>query len=439
MASNESTDTLLDLLYGELEEEEAVSARASLAEDPEAMAELASYEELLGRVREAMPTSAEPSAGVRASILEAARQASAEQTAQTARAMRYPPPQEPSLWNRINLSAVAQIAAVAGVLIVGTFLFSSYQASNEVTERFSVASSAAPTTEQALARGGGEAAEVAAAAEEAPEADGALAMADVAGEPEDQELEAVAAEPEGNATAGDDDPLAGQQLAQLDEAQRPTKDADKLDDLLAGSAAPREAAPARRSRRSVSAKKKAEVGPVDDLFGGDVPGPEKDAAEGYAAGGGDAAGGPSAAAVASSYGRSDYEGAIENADALLARKGGVSATERARALEYKAMALEKLGRFRQADEVYTRLQQNHPRYRNEAVARRRSTLRDQIAAQAAREARAEERAAEEAKPAAKPAAAKKARRKAAEPVDNEPAAEQEAEKEYLFDDAPRAE
>ena len=471
MASNESTDFLLDLLYGELEEGEATEARAALREDPEALAELSRYESLLGRVREAMPM-VEPSAGVRASILEAARQqavASIEEKASqveqpSARALRQNSPQGASLWNRINLGAAAQIAAVAGILIVGTFLFSSYQASNEVTGRFDDALATAEPTSKKLAEAtpvvelsrpaavpivGDE--ELAALDEEAEAT--AVGGEELAALDEEAEATAVGGEElaaldeEAEATA-----VGGEELAALDEEAEATavggEELAALDEELV------EAEPPIEERAAAESEPLADQAVAQLDNEGMVSGPlarrptrsagsfgapprlkdrrQKVAPAPPAAEDASEKGALGVSGLSESFGRSDYEGTIKNADTLLGLGGNVSATDRAQALEYKAQALEKLSRFRQADEVYAELQRSHPRYRNEAVARRRSTLREQVAQQAAREALAEERASEaqeEGEKSAKPERAK-ARRK---PKRARPAAKEAAEEEYLFD------
>src|SRR5690606_21032302 len=76
--SAESTESIIDLLYGELSEEEASEVRADLQSSPQLQAEHDELERMLGRVREVMPTE-EVSPTIHASILDAARAGVASQ------------------------------------------------------------------------------------------------------------------------------------------------------------------------------------------------------------------------------------------------------------------------------------------------------------------------------------------------------------------------
>ena len=55
MSAERSTDSIIDLLYGELSEEETAEMRKELGESAELEAELTTYQDLLDRVRESMP------------------------------------------------------------------------------------------------------------------------------------------------------------------------------------------------------------------------------------------------------------------------------------------------------------------------------------------------------------------------------------------------
>ena len=79
----------------------------------------------------------------------------------------------------------------------------------------------------------------------------------------------------------------------------------------------------------------------------------------------------------------DYNGTIAASDAFLAADTG-SATERARALQLKADALLRLGRYAEADRVYASIQQDYPTYQTTAVNSARARIQERQSRQPAR-------------------------------------------------------
>ncbi len=130
MSAEKSPDWLIDLLYADEEYEFDSEGPPDEADLDEAESfELEGLRDLLGQVR-ASHVDVAPPEGLSASILAAAREASAEATAEAAHpeARRAAPgrpaatPGEGSLWGRARANTFAQIGAVAAILLVGAFM-----------------------------------------------------------------------------------------------------------------------------------------------------------------------------------------------------------------------------------------------------------------------------------------------------------------------------
>ena len=140
MSAEKSPDWLIDLLYADEEYEFDSEGSPDEADLDEAESlELEGLRDLLGQVR-ASHVDVAPPEGLSASILAAAREVSAEASAEAARpeARRVAPgraaaaPGEGSLWGRARANTFAQIGAVAAILLVGAFMVNRIQGtSNE--------------------------------------------------------------------------------------------------------------------------------------------------------------------------------------------------------------------------------------------------------------------------------------------------------------------
>lgn len=417
MASDNSTELMVvDLLFDELTGEEAEEARRQVESSAEAKAELEQFERLVDDI-EAPLRSAAPSESVHDSILAAAREQAVQYSADAARADRRPgapredtSDEEPattsrSLWKKVHIGAVAQIATVAGILIVGTVVFSTF--STTVEHKFEAANESVPSS---VSFGGGsepvasstqEGASSAPASATAPSLDGqTLALAD---ETDRAAAEAEQAKPARPAAGEGDASGAGKSVDSLDGAQLAIRDnfAEAEEKRSYRTRSPRRRA---RSRSSASkSKKKSSRKKSDDavaLFEGGRGGSESGSAAGLGSiesspGAGSGADveldaladktaekpkkeeSPSLGSVQRSYESNDYRATVRRADAFVEMEAG-STSDRARALELKAMALEKLGRLDAADSVYAAIQDDYPSYRNQTITRRRSSLRSKI-------------------------------------------------------------
>jgi hypothetical protein len=228
MSAEKSPDWLIDLLYADEEHEfdsEGPPDEAGL--DEAESLELEGLRDLLGQVR-ASRVDVAPPEGLSASILAAAREVSAEASAEAARpeARRAAPgrpaasPGEGSLWGRARANTFAQIGAVAAVLLVGAFMVNRIHGTSSEAEMGAGMEVAAKADD--LVREQPAAAAVAGA--DAPAADGLALKEEAAGAAESGDQAQAAVEAiEGNLDrARNEDPAELDELAvgkALDEAR----------------------------------------------------------------------------------------------------------------------------------------------------------------------------------------------------------------------------
>lgn len=399
MASEQHTDRLMDLLYGELSPDEEVELRAELGDDF-SEDELEDYRGLLDEVRAVMP-SQDVSASVHASIMEAA-QAGLSQPAE--RPVREGRADSGGFWKRLSGGQGAQIALVAAVLLVGVFVARfvrmddnqlDFQKGAEAPAREVVAAQmeAAP----AAPAGSVEVAEVV-------DSNVAAKLADEVATGDEPEVATVTPEAEEPAQDRGSDAVWGGEQRQNEEQNRREFAADSK----AKEAKPLDVG----STRSPKAKRKKSLGskssskkdgsldgalnlfgePSSDKGGGPsnqappVVAATEEVAEGASVAGLDADEEPakepaaqpaeqkaeyrppagSISAVDQRFRANDYDGTIRAADAFL-EDGSGSQIERARALHLKAQALSNLGRYAEADRVYGSIQRNYPNYQTSEI------------------------------------------------------------------------
>ncbi len=397
MASDPSTERIIDLLYGELSPDEEADLRAELSSDPALRAELDGFESVLDRVRGAMPAEDVPSS-VHASIMEAARTAATQGPDRDRIARRSP---EGGVWSRLAGSSGAQIALVATILLVGAFTSSLFRAASPdraaPASDISAASEPAPMppaapAEQAIAEEeailGGELAEA-----ELPEAEPADEVAAFAGAEDrrlDDELRLDANEEfDGRAN-------------QVERQQAPSgrledSKMERKDDV-----ASRTVTTKRRARKSASAPQKIapapdpvspEPKPTREASGGkgfasaaDEAQPSVPPAEGAVAAAEAAKPDPTpqrmakaeekskeyvpttgtASAVEARWRNRDYSGTIRAADEFVASGNG-SPVQNARALHLKAQAMMAQGQYAAASRIFSSIASNYPEYKSAEI------------------------------------------------------------------------
>lgn len=430
MTSERSTDSIIDLLYGELSEEDEELVRTELGESPELRAELDSYEDLLGRVREAMPPEDVPT-GVHASIMEAAR-AAAEKPVEERIARRGADNGEAKtgIWRRLAGGQGSQFALVAAVLIAGLFVV-------KFADQGSHAD-LAPASDLSAAR---EPAPSMAVAEKVPEA--GLEEVPTGGEVAAQGKAEPAELAEPLATGTDQE-----QIPEAKPTPEPEPVADGLSETLKDELAAERDQPVRKRRASArpEAPRRTEAKPrarpqkkSDRPVETQKAAPAPTAVEGRAqnnraydkntandddsaplfAGGeqADEYGAPAAMedsldeansrqeayrpapnsidAVTEAFRRNDPRGTIVAADDFLASGGG-SDTQKADALFMKAQSLKNLGRYSEADRLLESIQKNYPGYSTQSVKQAHEEVRRAMEKRPARKkSKAAPRAAEE--------------------------------------------
>lgn len=424
MSSGESTEKILDLLYGDHTPEEQEELREALTRSPKDRAELASYEETLSAFREALPVEEMPTSA-HGAIMAAARKQAAENLSNStyavrpARAANSGSPGT-SVWSRLSIGPIAQIAAVAVLLLVGAVFMRQFseppadtfaEANNSVAQEvrfdnFGTPQQAAPTP--------------------APQGE-ALALADAPMEEAESAEEEIAQQqgPREQASEGALDSLDGKEIAAVERsyepapaprrraaaprptpAPRPTArsapSADysiprlsspapakksspqaesffDLDDFGAGRAASEE--PAKASAPSAPASAAATntgaaTAPATSARAGaaGAAAPEAESKADRSEAIADSVAEPSPLALAeAAYRSANYGEAIRQADALLARSGS-SPTERARALDIKGQSLLAMGREAEADRVFATLESQHPDYRSTSISKTREGI-----------------------------------------------------------------
>jgi hypothetical protein len=420
MASEQSTDRIIDLIYGELPEEEEEQMRHELAESAELRAELDSYEDLLQRVRTTMPAE-EPSPSVHASIMEAAR-AGAENASQRRVARRSPDGAAPrGVWGRLSNSNIAQIATVAAVLLAGVFVVKFVDRGADPTmapaSDISAAREPAPRAAQRMVaeadqneKGVEEAEDGLAMATDKAEASGGEEQPDVwkpaEQKPADEPVEAIAAAEEEASIAGKlgskrehnvrRDALekkkrrkrpAPKPRQRQTTARAPKKDSAKsgmLDMLEADSDTTTSSGTAVDSKNRYGAGEDAVVQPETEQAkkaeAEAEPAPVAKESQEYRAQAG------TISAVEQQWRTRDYTGTVRAADDFLQSGGGTN-TDKARAMQLKAQAYYELGRYRQAERLYAAIQKNYPSYQTSQINASRAEAKSRMEKKPARKRR----------------------------------------------------
>lgn len=396
MASDRSTERIIDLLYGELTPEEEAEVRQEVADSADLRAELDGFESLLGRIREAAPSEEVPSS-VHASILDAAR-AAAQQAPETRVARRQTDGAEGGIWRRFGRGQGSQIALVAAVLIAGLFVVKYVDQSDRPMAPASDISAASepapiiakqiaePAEETILAEGeeapatevvtGGEVANDGDVWQPTPEAKPADAPLDLAKtETADREI-AERPEPEvetkrRSARTRSASSAPKRKEASIADKKAPQKKLDSIvgsdlfdDDLGAegrGSAARQD-----QNERDYAAKAAEEeqmaapAATAPPMEKAEAEAEPMQQAKDYRAPAG------SISAVDQRFRVNDYSGTISAADEFL-KSGKGNSTDKAQALLLKAQSLSNLGRYREAVRVYESIQKNYPAFDTQTV------------------------------------------------------------------------
>lgn len=404
MASERSTEHLIDLLYDELTEEEEISLRQELEESAEMRDEYAALKALVGEVDEAVPMVEVPSS-LHAAIMAAAEAESAQSVADEVRAVRRPAApagREPmGIWRRLRGTQVSQVALVATVLFAGAFVF-------RYLDNAPIGSPIEYEERPAVAQLSEEAAPAAPSASEAPELDKLAPSPELAEEKMAEGFADGAAEDRGQATGtlqkermewapGDRDQSNKDELA----AKTPRADAPKpakkvqsrkrsknkpsprpqtkgarLNDAIAGAdlddsylnakdeksnvAAGASSAGKAGTKITQSKSDSATIGAFDE------PSAEPAVAEQEAQKPAEYRPEPNSLdAVEEAYETGDYKGTVAASDRVLSSKA--PSTQKARALELKAQAYARMGLLQQADSTYRNLQNNYPTYNSARV------------------------------------------------------------------------
>ena len=396
MSAERPTESIIDLLYGELSDEQERQVRKELAESADLQAEYAEFDGLLSRVREAMPAE-DVSPSVHASILEAARIA-ANNAEGDDRLIRRTPPEAQGFWGRLGRGQGSQLALVAAVLVAGLFVVKFVDKSSDplhapagnLSAMQEVTPAALPVDRSAdrdETSAGGQ--EGLAAKEQAFGAEDAEEL--IAPSPD----MVAAAEPPAEVQKSLEDGLEGSPAEEKPAAQRATETRRR--------AAPRpkkkSAAPASSVRPIEKSARddKAELGMLN-LFDGDgagrgaqddsnatpqakgsaersAPAPVQAEQEVDAEPRAYRAPANSISAVEVYFREGDYNGAIRAADQFLGNNENASQIDRASAMHVKAQALEKQGKYAQAERIYESLQKNYPAFRPDEINNARLELR----------------------------------------------------------------
>ena len=402
MSAEKHTEWLVDLLYPE-EIEDSAGASETAELTPEEQLEFAQMREFLAEVRRALPD-VSPSEHVRAHILgEAARHAAmADSPAPVSgRRVASAPPSSPSIWARTRRQGVLQLAAALCLLVGAAAVLTStfdtgvehkFRAANDGVQQnvaFEPAPQApdlkrevdeSPVVESRLPVELAEAQE-----EEAPGDKMVLAQRETReGEPPEREVrrsvrrsrskarpaspsrtpspKKYAYEPEAKKESAKKSGSLDDSL--LDNIEEPSKaaSADSSVSLFGGDegAASKPKAVSEDSRRAEKSEMQqapgAATSSVDDLEA------DKDRA-------------PSSTIpqVEQSFRSERYQSVISQADSYLSAGLGTPA-ERAKVLEYKARALDALGRSAEAKATYQELEREHADYykRNQIRKKARS-------------------------------------------------------------------
>lgn len=385
MASEQSTDIILDLLYGELSADEETAARASVAKDPALAAELAAFESLRGQMGEFLAPEI-PRMSVRDSILaEASKQASRKSPDENLPSRRPNSDGAESLgfWRRLGKGKASQLALVATVLLTGVFVMRSgamkgdMSMAPEMYEPSPSAELAMVAEEAAMPASPGE--PVAAADEVAGEgADGVSAglaeLADTAkteapAERKRQTLEKSVAQKPSPAPASKS---SARGLSNDADNRRDTNFAydkkGKLDDSLntfstgnaSNSPAPTQSPKQDAKPSAKSPAQFAEAAPAAE------PMEEAPAKDAYVSAPG------SLDAVEDAFSARDWRQVVQSSDAVL--EGGGTSVQKARALELKALAYQQMGMVQQALNVYKNIEANYSGYQPDRIRSARNEM-----------------------------------------------------------------
>ncbi len=386
MASEQSTDIILDLLYGELSADEETAARASVAKDPALAAELAAFESLRGQMGEFLAPEI-PRMSVRDSLLaEASKQASRKSPDENLPSRRPNSDGVESLgfWRRLGKGKASQLALVATVLLTGVFVMRSGSLNNDMSmapEMYEPSPSAQlamvaeeppmppaspiePAAPSEEATGEGESADGVSAGLAEIVADTAKAEAPV--ERKRQTVEkSVAQQPRpaskssargqvSDADSRGDTNFAYDKKSKLD---------DSLNTLSTGNAA-NTAAPKQSQTRDAKPSARpaefAEAAPAADRM---EEAPAKDA---YVSAPG------SLDAVEDAFSARDWRQVVQSSDAVL--EGSGTSVQKARALELKALAYQQLGMVQQALNVYKNIEANYSGYQPDRIRSARNEM-----------------------------------------------------------------
>ncbi|MEZ4462800.1 MAG: hypothetical protein R3E66_24350 [bacterium] len=382
MASEQPTDKILDLLYGELSGDEESAARASVAEDPQKAAELEAFEQLRAQINENL-TPVVPSMSVREALLaEAAR--SATRRADEPRSARRAPSdgvESQSFWKRISRGTGPQIALVAAVLLSAAYITNLgdspsmqdqalYEPAPTVTlSKMSnepapaLEEQAEPTPDSAPES---EAAPVVATAEgmadgdeRARRLDDAVAQRATTGETRSENV--VREKAKAVAPAKGAKPMMKTAMPKAESMGSALGTADDFGVAkdARNAPAPVQAAPRDQLERS---DKKAD-------FAQEAPAaPQGEAKEAKLA----AAAPGSLDAVEDAYSARDWRQVVMASDAVL--EGSGTAVQKARALELKALAYQQMGMLQQALNVYRSIESNYSGYQPDRIRNARTEM-----------------------------------------------------------------
>jgi hypothetical protein len=382
MASEQSTDIILDLLYGELSADEETAARASVAKDPALAAELAAFESLRGQMGEFLAPEI-PRMSVRESLLaEASKQASRKSPGENAPSRRPNSDGVESLgfWRRLGKGKASQLALVATVLLTGVFVMRSGAMNSDMSMAPEMYEPS-PSTELAMVAE--EAAMPASPSEPAAVADEATgegadgvsaglaeiadtAKAEAPAERKRQTLEKSVAQkprPASKSSARGQASDADQRRDSNFAYDKKSKLDDSLNTLSTGNAS-NTAAPKQSQTRDAKPSARpaefAEAAPAAERM---EEAPAKDA---YVSAPG------SLDAVEDAFSARDWRQVVQSSDAVL--EGGGTSVQKARALELKALAYQQMGMVQQALNVYKNIEANYSGYQPDRIRPARNEM-----------------------------------------------------------------
>ena len=396
MSAERSTESIIDLLYGEISEDEANGVREDLAES----AQLQEFQSLLGRVREVMPVE-DVSPSIHASIMNAARVA-AQNVSDDDRVIRRAAPEQ-GFWSRVGGGQGAQIALVATVLIAGLFVVKGVDRSSSpmlapaadissMTEMapqsmprpvVAAADGEAPSTPGEGGAGGEAVADQWTIEPSAPEAEPPAEEADIATslraelQRSRDDLDVKTPPPQELAVAKDEQDAPAQTRAKkrapprkiAAAKPRPTSSASKVDSLYVGDVDSDDSGRGNSSSAPsglVQGKSGMDYAPVA---------PEPEAAAEATKKQEYRAPANSLSEVNQYFRAGDYGGTIGAANEFLDTNKSASAADRASAMFFKAQSLEKQGKYSEADRVYEQIQKNYPTFETAQIERARTEIR----------------------------------------------------------------